>query len=756
MAVALIGRVLLWVALAAALAATLLLAAGERAGRPAVARAGRAAFWVLVAGVVGAALLLLGALGANDFHLAYVAQHSSAQTPWYFRLAALWGGQQGSLLLWLLILCLYGAYLLARPPREAEGLLDLALAVIAAAASAFGLLVAQVASPFVYQGGAPADGVGLNALLRADSFLLHPVAIYFGFVGFTVPFAFAMAGLLRGETGDRWIRLTHRWALTAWGFLSLGILLGAHWSYHVLGWGGYWDFDPIENAALLPWLLGTAFIHSAMVQERRGMLKVWNAALIAGTYVLTLFGTFLTRSGVADSVHTFAESPIGGWLIAYCGIAAAGAIYLIGSRLDLLQDERQPDSLVSKEGAFLLNNVVFLALALSVFVGTVVPILSPYFGPTVSVGPPYFKRVSAPLFTIALLLAGVGPLLAWRRAGRREFTRHLLVPLLAAAAFSLVVVSAGVRPLSAVIAFSCAFFAAAAVGFDFGLAVAARRQMQPSGVAAAAWHLVQRNPRRYGGYAVHLAMAIIAFGVVASNAYERQYLGLDIPVGGSVRVAGWDLTYEGLGARPDVGAVQDFARVVLSSGGRLVGTLLPGVSVGSDQATGASPTFEPAIHSGVAGDVYVVLEGYPAGGASAVFNVYLVPLVGWIWAGGLLLVAGTLWSLWPRRAALAAPRSARVFSLWSELEYDHRMGKTTEADYAALRARFAAEAEAALRSEGAPAAAALQPALEAQVRQRVRELVGSAAAGPDGAEGPAEPVGAHTAVGTPGRGGVPR
>jgi cytochrome c-type biogenesis protein CcmF len=715
-------------AVLAAVSAAALLGVGDRLGRPDLTRAGRAAFAVLVAAVAIAAALLIGALLANDFHILYVAQVSSLQTPWYFRVGALWGGAAGSLLLWLLILTLYGGYLLARPPREAEALLDPALAVLAAAAGAFALLVAAVDSPFVYQAVAPQDGNGLNALLRAGSFLLHPVVIYTGFVGFTVPFAFAMAGLLRGETGDRWIRLTHRWALTAWALLSLGILLGAHWSYHVLGWGGYWDFDPVENAALLPWVVGTAFIHSAMVQERRGMLKVWNAALVSGTYILTLFGTFVTRSGVADSVHTFSQSPIGGWLLAYCGLATAGAVYLIGSRLDLLRDEREPDSLVSREGAFLLNNVVFVALALTVFVGTVVPILSPYFGPEISIGAPYFRRVTAPLFTVALLLAGIGPLLAWRRAGRREFSRHLLWPLLGAAAFALVAASAGVHPLSAVVAFSCAFFAAAAVLFDFGLAVIARQQMAPSGPVTAAWHLVNRNPRRYGGYLVHIAMAVIAFGVIASNVYERQYLGVQIPVGGTVAVGPWDLTYEGLGAQPYAGAVENYARLVLSvPGAGVVATLTPGVFSGTDQATSQSPTFQPGIRSGLGGDVYTVLEGYPAGGQSAVFNIYLVPLVGWIWLGGLLLVMGSLWSLWPRRAALIAPRSSRVFALWSELEYDFRMGKTTPADYAALRARFAAEAEAALRQEGGDLAGL--PGMERRIRQRAAELSARPAAG---------------------------
>ena len=718
------GRAALWLALAAAIVAASALYAGERAGREDLARAGRTAFWALCATVAAASALLFGALAANDFSLSYVAAHSSVQTPIYYRLGAFWGGQEGSLLLWLLVLCSYGAYLLARPPREGRALMPYALAIIAAVAACFAVLVTVVAPPFVPLRVAPGNGLGLNRLLHDNSFLIHPVALYLGYVGFTVPFAFAMAGLLRGETGDHWIRVTHRWALTAWALLSIGIIMGAHWSYHVLGWGGYWSFDPVENAALLPWLLATAFIHSAMVQERRGMLKVWNAGLIAATYVLTLFGTFLTRSGIVESVHTFAQSPIGAWLLGICGLAVALSVYLIGSRLELLADERPFDSLVSKEGAFLLNNVVFLSLGITVLVGTLVPVISPYFGQAISVGTPYFERVTAPLFTIALLLAGVGPLLAWRRAGRREIVQHLVVPLVAAAAFASILASAGIRPVTIVVGMACAFFAAVAVLYDFGLGVAARLQIEATDVATAAYRLVARNPRRYGGYTVHLAMAVIAFGVIASQAFQKQYDQVDIHVGDTVAIGRLDVTYEGLGAYGAGGAVYTYARMGLSSGDRVMATLLPAFSVGSDAETSSGPTFDPAILEGLRQDIYVELEGYTPGGGEAIFNIFINPLVSWIWLGGLLMIAGTVFSLWPRRAMLAAPRSHRIFGLWSELEYDYRMGKIHPADYQALRARYAAEAEDALRKEGHETGGAAREvaAVEARIAARAAEL----------------------------------
>ncbi len=718
-----VGTVALWVAVVAALAACAGLYLGDRLGRPELIRGGRLAFAILLASVALAVGLLETGLIRNNFALSYVAEHSSLQTPLLYRIGALWGGARGSLLLWLFVLCAYGGFILAHPPREARTLLPAALSIMAAVSAFFAFLVAGPALPFATLAHAPADGAGLNRLLRDAAFLVHPVVLYLGYVGFTVPFAFGMAGLIKGETGDQWIRVTQRWALTAWALLSVGILVGANWSYHVLGWGGYWSFDPVENVALLPWLTGTAFIHSAMVQERRGMLKVWNAALVAGTYILTLFGTFLTRSGVAtESQHTFSSSPVGGYLLAAVGMATALAVYLIGSRLELLADDRRYESLVSKEGAFLLNNVVFLSISLTVLVGTLVPILSPYFGQEVSIGTPYFERVTAPLFTVVLLLAGIGPLLAWRRAGWREFVRHLLVPLCAAAVFAFVLAAAGVHPLSATIGLACAFFAGVAVLFDFGLGVAARLQMENTGVLTAAYRLVARNPRRYGGYAVHLAIAIIACGVVASHAFQQQ-AEFPLRVGQTAEVGGYDFTYEGVGTTLGAGIQTSYARVTVTRRGQFVANMLPAAFVGTDAATASAPTFLPAIAPGFYRDLYIVLEGYDQGGATAALNVIINPLVDWIWAGGVLLVAGSVFSLWPRRAMLAAPRSHRIFALWSELEYDYRMGKTPEPEYLALRAQYAAEAERALGAERAEDAARRSvAALESRIAARVAEI----------------------------------
>lgn len=691
------GKVSLGLMVAFAAASAFGLLYGESRGRQDLVRLGKRSFAV-AATLAGVAVGLLElALITSNFHVRYVAEHSSLQTPMIYRIGALWGGASGSLLLWVFVLSMYGAYLLWRPPVEGKRLMPYAIGVMATALTGFGLLVALIDSPFIALIPAPADGLGLNRLLRMVSMLVHPLALYLGFVGFTVPFAFGLAGLLKGESGDAWIRVTHRWALTAWAMLSVGILLGMDWSYHVLGWGGYWSFDPVEIAALLPWLTATAFIHSAMVQERRGMLKVWNAVLVCGTYLLTLFGTFLTRSGLVDSVHTFSTSPIGGWLLAYLGLAVAVSVYLIGSRLDLLRDERDFESFVSKEGSFLLNNVVFLALVLTLLIGVVAPMLSGLVGPQISVGEPYFIHVTAPLFTVIILLAGIGPLLAWRRAGMAAFVEHLAVPLSAAVIFA-IVLSLLVRNLPADIGFSVAFFAAASVLFDFLIALRVRLGMEQTGIVEAARRLVAANPRRYGGYTVHVAMAVIACGIVASHAFQQQ-TEVQLQVGQSVNLAGYTFAYEGLGTVPQASSVDNFARLAVLQNGDLRTTLLPAVTIGSDAATSAGQTTVVAISQGLTRDLYAVLDGYAPGGTTAVFSLYVNPLVSWIWFGGLLLVLGAAYSLWPRPAMLAAPRSHRVFGLWAELEYDYRMGKLGPSDYNLLRARYMAEATLALASE---------------------------------------------------------
>ncbi|MBE3589233.1 MAG: heme lyase CcmF/NrfE family subunit [Firmicutes bacterium] len=697
----------------------------------------RRAASVLLVAVAGASALLVAALAGNRFEFAYVAAHSSRATPLVYRIGAFWGGQEGSLLLWLLFLSLLTAAIAWRPPRgrEAGALVPYALGVLLSIAFFFALLIAVAAPPFRLLPQAPADGAGLNRLLRDPSMLLHPLGLYSGFVGLAAPFAFAVAGLLARQTGHAWIRVTRRWALAAWALLSAGILMGANWSYHVLGWGGYWAFDPVENAALMPWLTATAYLHSSIVQEKRGMLKAWNVALVCATYLLTILGTFLTRSGLVTSVHAFAQSPIGAWFLAYIGLVTAALLWLGGTRAHLLRDERPLDSYVSKEGSFLVNNVVFLSLALTVLFGTLLPLVSPLWGETLTVGAPYFTRTTAPLFALVFFLMGVGPLLGWRRASWRQVREHLLVPLVAGASLAVALAAAGVGSLGTVLGFGFAALAMAAVLYDIALAALARRQMTGEPWTSAVARLFARHPRRYGGYLVHLAVALIAMGVIGSTAFQRTAT-VGLGIGEGVTVAGYDFVFNGMSREVSPYGARTQARVDVLRGGRLVATLLPS-QFASNDAEGQAPYTEIAIDRGFTRDLYVVLAGFEPDERRAGFKIYVNPMVDWIWGGGALLILATAFSLWPRGRERRLGEAARLLADWAELEYDYRTGKVAAADYAALRAEYADSARTLLASgsgaalDGEPDALA---ELEARLRRRAQELrAGEAAAVREGA-----------------------
>ncbi|MBX6349941.1 MAG: heme lyase CcmF/NrfE family subunit [Clostridia bacterium] len=701
---ALAGELSVWLVAAATAASLFANAVGAHRSGAALDRLlslGRGAATAAFLGAVLASGLLLLALVSDRFQFAYVAGHSSRTTPFVYKIGAFWGGQEGSLLLWLLLATFFTAWLALRPPRDrdARPLLPWALSALSATSLFFALVLAFAAPPFRLLPEAPPDGLGLNSLLRDPSMLLHPLALYTGFVGFSVPFAFAVAGLLSGQTGPAWVRVTRRWGLFAWAALSLGILMGANWSYHVLGWGGYWAFDPVENAALLPWLTGTAYLHTSVVQEKRGLLKAWNAALVAATYLLTILGTFLTRSGIVTSVHSFAQSPIGAWFLAYLGLAAAGLVLLLSARREALRDERPLETYVSKEGSFLLNNVVFLSLAFTVLFGTLLPLVSPIWGPTVTVGEPYFTRTTGPLFAVLFALMGVGPLLAWRRASWREIRAHLAVPALATFALAAFLAAAGVRQPGAFLGFTLAFFAIAAVLFDVALAVRARAELTGEGLVAAAIGLFARHPRRYGGYLVHVAVGLVAIGVVGSLNFARSAT-VALPLGGTAEVAGYSFQFDGMSRDPTPYGLRTVARVDVFRDGRLVRTLLPGQMLPADAQAQMGPTAEIAIARGFTRDLYVVLAGYDDGLSTAGFRIYVNPLVDWIWAGGALLILASLYSLWPRAREREADQAARALAAWAELEYDFRAGKIARPDYLALRAEYEKLAEAAIRAAG--------------------------------------------------------
>src|SRR5213082_1789296 len=482
-----------------------------------------------------AAFLLWIALARDDFSLTYVSEHTSRALPFGYKLAAFWGGQEGSLLLWLLILSGYAA-LAVWLNRRTRDLIAWVVPVLAGVAVFFSFMLCFVSSPFK-TAPAPADGAGMVPSLQNPYMLAHPPLLYLGYVGLTIPFAFAMGALLSRRTDERWIVATRRWTLAAWTFLGVGQLLGAHWAYVEIGWGGYYAWDPVENAALMPWLAATAFLHSVMIQEKRGMLKVWNMVLVALAFNLSLFGTFLTRSGVIDSIHSFAKSSIGGWFLAFLGLMIFLSIALIRWRLPLLRTKTKLESLVSREATFLYNNLLLVALALTILWGVLYPILSDAVrGETRSVSKPYYDFFLHTFGLPLLLLMGLGPLVAWRRASLRSLGKTFVAPFALAVVTGVTLLALGFgSSWPGLLAYTFSAFVAASIVLEF---------VRGRAAAGGVFRLIARNRRRYGGYVVHAAIVLLAIGIAGSSAYQTQRERILRP-GQSMEAAGYTLTYLG-------------------------------------------------------------------------------------------------------------------------------------------------------------------------------------------------------------------
>ncbi len=508
----------LWGAGAAAVAA--------RTGRADLLRSGERAavgVWVLITACIA---LMLYAFLTFDFSVRYVAFNTNRGTPFYYRITALWGALEGSIVLWSWLLSIYTLIVVVQYRRRQPELYPWVLSVMLGILAFFLLVMAIPAPPFERLGPIPPDGRGLNPLLEDSGMITHPVALYLGFTGFTVPFAFAVAALIVRRTGEEWITITRRWTIIAWYFLSLGLLIGGWWSYHVLGWGGYWAWDPVENAAFMPWLTATAFLHSVMIQERRRMLKLWNLALIFLTFGLTLFGTFLTRSGIIGSVHSFTQGSIGVFFLAFLALVLLGSFSLLASRVDRLRAEGVLDSVVSRESMFLLNNLFLVAAAFTVFFGTVFPLLSEAVrGVKVSVGAPFFNLVNIPIFLALLFLMGVGPLIAWRRASAENLKRNFLKPVLAGVVVAAIMRALGVGNALVLTAMALVVFVAGTISLDLFHAVRTRRR-HGDGWTSATFGLLLRQNRRYGGFIVHLGILVIALGVAGSQAWSGGLAGV--------------------------------------------------------------------------------------------------------------------------------------------------------------------------------------------------------------------------------------
>ncbi len=617
-------------------------------------RSGEHAAYVVFALVATAVGILLHALLTHDFSIEYVASYSSSTLPVRYTVAALWGGQKGSLLWWVFILSVFSTIVHVQNRRRNRALMPWVTVVLMTVATFFLSLLVFIVPPFE-RGRQALEGADLNPLLQNYWMIIHPPSLYIGFISSTVPFAFGLAALATGKLDDGWIRTTRRWAIFSWFFLSLGNLFGAKWAYEVLGWGGYWGWDPVENAAFMPWLTSTAFLHSVVIQEKKGMLKVWNMSLVLLTFSLTIFGTFITRSGVISSVHSFTQSGLGPFFVAFLVLVIGASLALLVARLPELRSENTLESFVSRESAFLFNNLLFLGIGFAVFWGTVFPILSEWVrGVKITVGPPFFNKVTTPLGIALLFLTGIGPIIAWRRASLRNLRRGFAIPVAVAGAATIALLVGGVRHVAALLTFAGGIFVITAIVLEFVRGVRARQALVHERAPRAFVRLVGRNRRRYGGYLVHIGIAFMFIGVAGSSAFkiERQ---VTVQEGESFPVGRYTLRYDGLRETDTPHVATLAAAVTVLRDGEVVDELAPEKRFYKKPR---QPTTEVAIRSTLAEDLYVILGTYDPESKSVTLQAYVNPLVAWLWIGGLVLVAGTAVAIYPS-AAERAPAYAR-------------------------------------------------------------------------------------------------
>ena len=633
---------------------------GARQHREALVRSGEQAALATWALLTFSAISLWQALLGHDFEVQYVAETSNRAMPLLYLVAALWGGQSGSLLFWGWILAGYTAAVVLFHRHRYRNLMPYVVAVLAATSFFFIIIHLFAADPFVRLPFTPADGHGLNPLLQHPLMAIHPPLLYLGMVGMSVPFAFGMAALMTGQLDNTWLRAARRWMLIPWTFLGVGLLLGGKWAYVELGWGGYWGWDPVENASLMPWLAATAFLHSIMIQERKGMLKVWNMVLVTLTYGLCIFGTFLTRSGIISSVHAFARSNIGPYFAVFLGLILVLSTLLLFLRRRDLQAESRLESFVSRETAFLLNNWILLGILFAVMWGTLFPLISEFFtGDQITVGPRFFNQVNVPIGLVLLFLTGAGPLFAWRRTTPENLRRNFTWPAGLGLGAGVFFVLFNVRDFYALVSLSLCVFVAAAIASEFHRGTRARQRSTGEGYGLALYHLASKGRRRYGGYLVHVAIILLFVGFTG-QAFTTE-AEVELQAGESVQIKDYRMTYQTLAHRTDPNQQTFAAAVELERDGRFLTTLLPArqfyPAASADQEQW---TTEVAVFAQLQEDFYLVLIGWEAADGSAKFQVYINPLVNWVWLGGLVFVLGALWSMWPtsrdRRLAAQSQR----------------------------------------------------------------------------------------------------
>jgi cytochrome c-type biogenesis protein CcmF len=642
-----LGRAALLVTLGLSTYALVAGAYAAHVGRRRLARSAQNALVAAFASTAVAAGVLVAALLCNDFSFEYVARTTSRALPTEYTLSAFWGGQEGSLLLWLLILTGFGAAAVSVNRAWAKDLIVWVVPVFAAVATFFAFVLVAVASPFSTQ-AAPADGAGMTPSLQNPYMLAHPPLLYLGYVGLTVPFAFAIGALLSGKLDERWLIATRRWTLFAWAALGVGQLLGSHWAYVEVGWGGYYAWDPVENAALMPWLAATAFLHSVMIQEKRGMLKVWNVLLVILAFSLALFGTFLTRSGVVNSIHSFTQSSIGPWFLGFIAVVVAASLAILFWRLPQLRSPTKLESAVSREAAFLYNNLLLLALCLAILWGVVYPMLSEAFrGEAVVLGRSYYDFFLRAFGLPLLLLMGIGPLIAWRRASLKSLLTTFRWPTISALATGavLLVLGAG-SSIPGLVAYTFSAFVLTTIVMEFARGTRARKALGAPTWLGAFTSLITRNRRRYGGYVVHAAVVLFAIGVAGSSAFD-SVADAKLARGESMRIGDYTLLYRSLDERETANATEIRATLAVQRGDRDLGTLKAGknaytveqqvsneVGIRSDRLTGE--------------DLFVIAEQINRDG-SVQFRVFVKPLVNLIWLAGLVFLIGSVITLWPDR-----------------------------------------------------------------------------------------------------------
>jgi len=652
---------------------------GDRKQIPAMVESARRAMlltWPLLSLTAGVLIYLLV---NNHFEVQFVYEVTSRSMPTYLKVTAWWGGQAGSLLFWSWLMSAFASLVTLRKWDRDREFLPWVIVVACITMAFFIGMNVFFENPFaqLYQGFegvaphtfqpaesvlfTPEDGRGLNPLLRHPGMVIHPPMLYLGFVSFVIPYAFAMAALITGRTDDRWIRLTRRWTLWAWLFLSFGLVLGGRWAYDVLGWGGYWGWDPVEIAAFMPWLTGTAFLHSVMIQEKRGMLKHWNMLLVILTYDLVIFGTFLTRSGVLSSVHAFAQSAIGPLFFGFIGLTLITSVALIIYRWDRLRSETQMTSMLSREALFLLNNLLFMSILVVCFWGVIFPLISELFtGQKVTVGPPFYERATSPLFAALMLLMGIAPLSAWGQSTVKTLGRAIWKPIIGAIVVTAALFATYTRNPGALIGFFLIALVILVTLYEYWRGANARQRTQGENIFTAFWNLTGRNRRRYGGYIIHLSMMLMAVGILGIEIFQVETQGT-LEVNQRVSIGGYDVVYESIAQfqGPD-GREVTRAALGVYKGGKYLGELNPRIDYYYD----AQQTMTiPGQRSTLRDDLYILLVDWePVAATGATFKIFVNPLVNWLWLGSLLFLVGVVIAAWPDKdpERVAVKARARV------------------------------------------------------------------------------------------------